>query len=714
MSREARIPVLFVLVPGGSTRYFSEHLGTAFLRTLLARTGIQSAQYFPERNPGILDFAEYLRKARPRVVGFTVYETNLLVSRAMIRVAREVLPESVVLVGGPNATFSPDETLEILGADGCLRGAGEGRITALVKMILGCTWSRKRLPDLIAEVKNLVWLTPDGIYRTPSSTMASFQPECFSTLDEIPSPFQAGLISSPDVGYLTARGCDQHCTYCSFASISGRRVFYHSLERVLDDLVELQRLLENVQRRSPIINMYDDAFTLDPERAGKICEGMIRRNIRLPLQCATRADRVDAKLLRLMRQAGFLKVSFGLESAVPRVLRVIGKVGPPARSDDPEYATEKEYLQIVRRAVASARKAGLLVSVSVMGGLPGETEEDFRATLEFVESLGVDHYFHNVLSLYPGTPLFRTRERFGLDAYRNPETLEWKTVLAYPAAAAVPLPNSAKRRVKWSSAWMLADALCGRPRPQEAADSTVWAVVVHDVPPGDDLMLWLRDVLAINGTIVVIGDKDSSEEAWCAKLKEFDVPTVNLYLLKPGKKGRKNVFRADGQKGALEVSFCDTWPGAKACRPFHVDKNGNLAFSVWVASSLGLSPNWDGLEGEIPTVGPGLQIADPCRWWNRFPRCEKPSVLHVFQGGDVRACWHGPTVGSLADGLEKIQGKSLSLAEVGSPHQGLVPTSRCPLVKSPEGVGRSRLEELDLASQLTWFFPENHPDNKKS
>jgi radical SAM superfamily enzyme YgiQ (UPF0313 family) len=157
---------LFVMPPGGVIPHFSEHLGTAFLRTMLARAGIRSRQLLPDRNPSLGGFARLLEDLGPRIVGFTAYETNLRACRAMARAVRESLPEAIVVVGGPNATFSPEETLELLGADLCVRGAGEGTIDAIARAILGTEGPRRRLPELLADVPNLVVRDGGGARRT--------------------------------------------------------------------------------------------------------------------------------------------------------------------------------------------------------------------------------------------------------------------------------------------------------------------------------------------------------------------------------------------------------------------------------------------------------------------------------------------------------------------------------------------------------------------
>jgi radical SAM superfamily enzyme YgiQ (UPF0313 family) len=700
----ARSPVLFVMAPGGAVRDFPEHLGTAFLRTVLHRAGITSCQYLPKKNPSLAGFADFLRETKPQIVGLTVYESNMNVSRALVHAVRETLPGSVIAVGGPNATFTPEETLSLLGADVCLRGAGEGTIVPIVRRILGSDSASRRLPDLLRDIPNLVIRAAQTTLCTPVENLSSFPANDFATLDDIPSPFQDGLVSTPDIGYLSARGCNQHCTYCSFAAISGRRVAFHSVERVLDDLAALETLALRAGRHAEI-EFFDDAFTLAPERARRICEGILERGIRLSLGCMTRGDRVTPDLLRLMRRAGFASIAFGLESAVPRVLRTIGKVCAPSSAGDPDFERERQYLDRFRTAVESAQQCGLDVSLSVIGGLPGETVEDFRASLEFVESLKVRAYSHNLLSVFPGTPLYEQRHKFGLDAFREPRTAVWQTVHSSSAVGVRPLSNSDVHWLKWNAAQELSDALCGRAGEIETDEDCVWAVVIHGCPRSPGLAAWLRRVLAISGSVVAFDESGAGAEEWQEFLTRSCVPAGRASTLFAGASEQEKSFEVSGVIGEHSLQFFSTCAPGAAIVPVEADDDGNCRIPIWLASApdarIALHPKW-----KCPAIGPGLQVADSCRLGNASPRCRRPRVLHVDSEGRVRACWHGPVIGTVDDGIAELPMMRAGMRPRNMSGRSSRRLPACPLA-SPRGLNedtRSRLWDLDLASQLGWVF----------
>ena len=103
-------------------------------------------------------------------------------------------------------------------------------------------------------------------------------------------------------------------------------------------------------------------------------------------------DSVDARQLEALRAGGVTRVSFGMQSAVPAVLRVLDRTHDPAR---------------VPQAVEQARAAGLDVSVDLIYGTPGESLADWETTLDATVALEPDHVSAYALVVEPGTALAR-------------------------------------------------------------------------------------------------------------------------------------------------------------------------------------------------------------------------------------------------------------------------------------------------------------------
>ncbi|MFD5278082.1 radical SAM family heme chaperone HemW [Pseudarthrobacter sp. NPDC058362] len=101
-------------------------------------------------------------------------------------------------------------------------------------------------------------------------------------------------------------------------------------------------------------------------------------------------DSVTPESLAVLKEAGFTRVSFGMQSAVPHVLKVLDRTHSPAR---------------VPQVVRWAREAGLDVSLDLIYGTPGESLDDWRFSLETALSYGPDHISAYALIVEDGTKL---------------------------------------------------------------------------------------------------------------------------------------------------------------------------------------------------------------------------------------------------------------------------------------------------------------------
>jgi putative oxygen-independent coproporphyrinogen III oxidase len=101
-------------------------------------------------------------------------------------------------------------------------------------------------------------------------------------------------------------------------------------------------------------------------------------------------DSVTPESLAVLKEAGFTRISFGMQSAVPHVLKVLDRTHTPSR---------------VPQVVRWAREAGLAVSLDLIYGTPGESLADWRHSLETALSYEPDHISAYALIIEDGTKL---------------------------------------------------------------------------------------------------------------------------------------------------------------------------------------------------------------------------------------------------------------------------------------------------------------------
>jgi radical SAM superfamily enzyme YgiQ (UPF0313 family) len=150
------------------------------------------------------------------------------------------------------------------------------------------------------------------------------------------------------------------------------------------------------------LNIVDDTFTLNHRHAHAVCDEIMRRNLKFEWTVFARADTVTTDILTKMKQAGCSWLLYGAESASPEILKTIKKGTTP---DD------------IRRGTKLSTEAGIGVFNSFIFGLPGESPETARQSLDFAAELNRDYdakYGFHLLSPLPGTELYERPKDYGL------------------------------------------------------------------------------------------------------------------------------------------------------------------------------------------------------------------------------------------------------------------------------------------------------------
>jgi radical SAM superfamily enzyme YgiQ (UPF0313 family) len=242
-------------------------------------------------------------------------------------------------------------------------------------------------------VAGLVWRKgEEGVVnpaRQPIADLDSLPFPAYAKLPGFPKAYHLPLFSyirTPGATMITSRGCLYQCSYCD-RSVFRRGFRSHSADYIYRHMAYLRQRF-GVRH----INIYDDLFTTDRDRIVALCERLARRPLGVQFNCAVRVGHCDTALLRLLKEAGCLMVSLGIESGDPELL---------ARHKSGVSLAE------VTDTVQRIKTAGLRAKGLFMMGLPGETERSIRQTSDFVLSLGLDDMNMAKFTPFPGAPVFK-------------------------------------------------------------------------------------------------------------------------------------------------------------------------------------------------------------------------------------------------------------------------------------------------------------------
>lgn len=239
----------------------------------------------------------------------------------------------------------------------------------------------------LAGIRGLVW-------RRAGDIVINAMRPFINDLNDLPDPlhellplqkYRMPLLKGPFTFLVTSRGCTAGCTYCIKHVTYQFSVRLRSPEKIMTELWQLHKLgIRN-------IHMYADLFTIHRDQVMELCQRIIREGLKIKWTCNSRVDYVDEEMLRLMSQAGCWLISWGIESGNEQILR---------------HARKGAYPDKAEQALRWAKQAGIANWGYFIIGLPGETEQTIRQTIDFAKKLPLDIALFHVAAPYPGTPFF--------------------------------------------------------------------------------------------------------------------------------------------------------------------------------------------------------------------------------------------------------------------------------------------------------------------
>jgi len=315
------------------------------------------------------------------VVAFSAKTGTMKSVRVVAGHIKQWNPEMCIVIGGPHTTLAWRDLAVEPWFDYVVVGEGEHTFPSLCAMI------SEEVP-----IKDLPGVVRCGSNSDIPSTASSM---LISSLDLDKLPFPDYELFPPNVRarvgqnypLVTSRGCVYGCTYCSVPEIAGRGIRTRSVESLIEELGEARRLFG-----ATAFEIIDDAFNAKMDRSKAICRALIESDLNMTWSCPNgiRADRVDTELAKLMFESGCRSVMVGVESADPNILASVKK---------------GETLAQIEDGISILKQAGLHVGGYFIIGLPGDSIEAEKKSVEFAERLGIAAHF-NMFVPYPGTELW--------------------------------------------------------------------------------------------------------------------------------------------------------------------------------------------------------------------------------------------------------------------------------------------------------------------
>lgn len=238
---------------------------------------------------------------------------------------------------------------------------------------------------------------PGVSFRTNGSFVHNPEEAAIDNLDGLPwvtkvykrdldiERYNVPFLLHPYLAFYTERGCPALCTFCLWPqTLSGHRWRTRSAG---DVAAEVQWTLENFPGLKEIF-FDDDTFNIRKSRVIELCEKL--KPLNFTWSCTSRVT-VDYETLKAMRDAGCRLLIVGYESGDPQILKNIKKGATVEQAE---------------RFTKNCKKLGLIVHGDYIIGLPGETRESIRRTIEFAKRMDTETVQVSIAHPYPGTEFY--------------------------------------------------------------------------------------------------------------------------------------------------------------------------------------------------------------------------------------------------------------------------------------------------------------------
>lgn len=361
---------------------------------------------FEIESSGVEKFASFIKKIEPDIIGFSCTTPQIRIADAISRLAKEIDPEIITIVGGAHISALPRETLiEFKNIDVGFIGEADISLRLFIESLKNNNKSFDRIPGLIYRKGNEIILN-DNPERVDLSKIDYLPARHLLNLNQYERKNRFKNVAAPGVfkkhiratQMFTSRGCIYRCIFCSNTANFGP--LCNKPQIISRDVMSIKEEIEECKRLFKInhFSIQDELFPSSREFLFRFCD--ITRSEGVSFNCNSRVDILKEEDYKLLSESGCLQIGFGVESGSQRILNKLGK---------------KISLDRVANAFDYAKRYKIrTVGYFLVGSHPEECEEDIDETIRFIKYIKPDLITCTIAVPFPGTTLRRMLLKKGL------------------------------------------------------------------------------------------------------------------------------------------------------------------------------------------------------------------------------------------------------------------------------------------------------------
>lgn len=307
-------------------------------------------------NHKLLDVLADIYIQKPKIIGLACYIWNIDMTLALTSLIKQVMPETIIILGGPEVSYDPAQVLAANSAvDYVVQGEGEEVLSQLL-MALGGSGN-------VEDISGLSW-------RGDGKACTNGSPQQVAKLDSLPFPYsQQDLTELKEkiVYYESSRGCPFSCQYCLSSATSGVR--FLSLERVFQDL---QKMIDADVRQ---VKFVDRTFNANKAHYLPILQFLAKQQCRTNFHLEIAADILDEEVLQFLENApkNRFQMEIGVQSTYEPTLA--------------EIQRNNNWPRIVNNVARLRSYGNMHLHLDLIVGLPYEGYERFGQSFNDVYRL---------------------------------------------------------------------------------------------------------------------------------------------------------------------------------------------------------------------------------------------------------------------------------------------------------------------------------------
>jgi hypothetical protein len=327
------------------------------------------------------ELAKFLSTHKPTAVGFNLINETVLYTMAIARRLKDILPDVLIIGGGPHATALGPRLLEYSkDFDICVMGEAEDTIVELMQSI--------DAGGSLEGVKGLIFRN-----RVGDIIMNERRP-LIEDLDSLPMPGIEYVEYSPEYIHVdVGRGCPYDCNFCFSSLLWERRSRMKSVGRIIDEIKFFKEKTGGNR-----YYLYNDNLSVDKQYLHALCRAIKNSGIGIEWSCMMRFDNLNMEDVDILEESGCTAIYFGVETMSPRLQSVIGK------------HAKVEKLPCLLEKLSD--KTGLIKTLSFINGFPEQTYDELETDLQYIWEWSKGNNFdiqYPILWPTPNSRLFNDR-----------------------------------------------------------------------------------------------------------------------------------------------------------------------------------------------------------------------------------------------------------------------------------------------------------------